>query len=152
MISGAGTAASCAASLLNERAIVIYPDTTGTARLILPAPRCSAPLSCYRARAVPDPFATVFTVVPAAEVARSLIGAVFHVLRRRRSEPQAFLYAEEAVTEIIPPPPPSYPRLDPETPPPPCPPPGRSDPSAAIPNLQSVRTLPPPARPEGRDA
>ena len=33
----------------------------------------------------------------------------------------AFLYAEEAVTEIFPPPPPSYPRLDPETPPPPCP-------------------------------
>lgn len=32
----------------------------------------------------------------------------------------AFLYAEEAVTEIFPPPPPSYPRLDPETPPVPC--------------------------------
>jgi hypothetical protein len=56
------------------------------------------------------------------------------------------------VTEIILPPPPSYPTPDPETPPPPCPPPGRSDPSDAIPNLQSVRVLPSPARPEGRDA
>ena len=35
MISGAGTAASCAASLLNERAIVIQPDTPGTARFDL---------------------------------------------------------------------------------------------------------------------
>jgi hypothetical protein len=55
------------------------------------------------------------------------------------------------VTEIILSPPPSYPTSDPETPPPPCPPPGRSDPSDAIPNLQAVRTLPSPARPEGRD-
>jgi hypothetical protein len=41
---------------------------------------------------------------------------------------------------------------DPETPPPPSPPPGRSDPSDAIRKLQAVRTLPSPARPEGRDA
>ena len=34
--AGGGTAASCAAGLSNERAIVIQPDTPGTARLILP--------------------------------------------------------------------------------------------------------------------
>jgi hypothetical protein len=55
------------------------------------------------------------------------------------------------VTEIILPPPSRYPTPDPESPPPPCPPPGRSDPSDAIRNSQSVTTLPSPARPEGRD-